>query len=106
MIELKGIYDINGARPAGSRGVERKQTNPAGRRAEAPGDQVKISPEAAARARLDQAVRPQAKVGLEEASAQRIQQLRERYAGDACPVGGEQIAEAMLRTIGGGEDAQ
>ena len=106
MIEVNGVSDVrqiqsavNNNRLLGKAGANGPVSAEAGK--ENGVDEVKISPEAAFRSQLEAASRPYTRKMAEEASAQRLESLKEKYQGDSCPVQGMDVARAMLSRVWG-----
>ena len=95
-MDIKGVHDIYQLRSTQNKNLSarRQQAEGAQDAAVSRGDKIEISPEAALRAKLGAAARP----GAAEASmdARRLESLRQKYLGDACPVPGRDVAAALL----------
>lgn len=94
-MDIKGVHDIYQLRSTQNKNLTaRRQQAESVRDAATSGDVIEISPEAALRAKLGAAARPGA--AEESMDARRLQSLRQKYLGDACPVPGRDVAAALL----------
>lgn len=98
-MDIKGIHDIYQLRTAQNKNLtaRRQQEGAAQGAAPVSGDVIEISPEAALRAKLGAVSSPAQ--GGESMDAQRLESLRQKYLGDACPVPGREVAAALLSRI-------
>ena len=101
MIELQSIYDAYKVRAAGQGKTVRRSEQTARTAAAAPAqnqDSIQISPDAALRAELNKTIKTSAQQ-LDTTSPERMAYLKTKYAGDACPVSAEDVADAMLSRL-------
>lgn len=98
-MDIKGVHDIYQLRSTQNKNLtaRRQQAEDAQDAAATSGDVIEISPEAALRAKLGATVKPNA--AEESMDARRLQSLRQKYLGDACPVPGRDVAAALLNRI-------
>ena len=100
-MDIKGIHDVYRLRaPQGQARPAHRAEEAVSARPGQGGDVVEISPDAALRAKLA----PSRAAAQEGPDARRLEALRRKYLGDACPVSGRDVARAMLERTPAGED--
>ena len=105
-MDVKGLHDRYQMRttpgtphPAGKKPAVQGEHG----RAQAGGDVIELSPGAALRAQLGGAARAAAAQTADSLDAKRLEALRQKYLGDACPVPARDVAAAMLGRGAGAE---
>lgn len=64
-------------------------------------DRIELSEDAVCRSQLEH-LRKQVGDTQHSVSSERIEQLKQKYAGDACPISSEEIAQALWNNLFGG----
>lgn len=104
-MEIKGVHELYPYRSLG--GVSRTSRGTgetvAASKDSTERDVVRISPEAAFRSKLDAASKSYAEKArnYESGFPQKIQELKEQYKGDNCPVSGQDVARAIMNNVCG-----
>lgn len=105
-MDVKGLHDRYQMRtapsaphPAGKKPAAQEEHG----RAQVSGDVIELSPGAALRAQLGGAARTAAAQAADSLDARRLEALRQKYLGDACPVPARDVAAAMLGRGAGAE---
>lgn len=101
MIEMKGIHDIYQNRSVSTvnKASKMPEEKPASLAASGEQDVIQISSEATLKLQLDAETKVCVQKMKEELSAERLEALKEKYAGESCPISGTETAKALINRM-------